>query len=230
MRKQTAAAMMMTTGVARSSDTNRRAATSRTAHLLLTASAAMFALVLSVTAAAAQGIQPLNLESAAAAANEKDMVLNSPVLIAIQNGHYGRVEDPRSAPFVFFIETPYSRVTAIASEARRKFVDPKYPSIEALNASRVNVIVIPGRNMSTVGTIENVVIKRGDQMTRPLAAEVTPTTVQNGFGMTKETARGRFTFDYAAFDSGNGPVTLVLVGSTGNYEWTMTPDDLLRMK
>jgi hypothetical protein len=209
----------------------RRVAMSRTAHLLLTASAAMVAFVLSVTAAAAQGIRPLTLESAAEAANETNMVLNSPRQLAVQNWHIGRsIEALKSAPFTFFIETPYSRVTEIAAEARRKFVDPKYPSIEALNAIRVTLVVLPGSNMSTVGTIENAVVKRGDQITRPLAAEVTPTAVQNGFGMTKETARGRFTFDYPAFDDRNGPVTLVLVGSTDNYEWTMTPDDLLSMK
>jgi hypothetical protein len=43
------------------------------------------------------------------------------------------------------------------------------------------------------------VIKRGDQMIKPLKATLTPTVIETLLGVKKASAIGVFTFDYATF-------------------------------
>jgi hypothetical protein len=100
-----------------------------------------------------------------------------------------------------------------------------------LYAHTVDVIVNPGQSFLTADAIENVVLKRGDRIIRPLARTVTPTTVQNAMGPSKTLAEGRFTFDMAEFSSSTvGTLTIVLIGKHGNFEWEMYSNELERLK
>jgi hypothetical protein len=91
----------------------------------------------------------------------------------------------------------------------------------------VDIVVTPGPSFLTADAIQDVVLKRGDQIIRPLARNVAPTTVQNAMGASRTLAEGRFTFDMAAFSTSTpGPVTIVLIGQRGNFEWDMYSNEL----
>ncbi len=182
-----------------------------------------------------RGAQPLTATTfaAAQAAQPTDVPNMSPFTLALLDR---ALTDPtvlpklKDAPFFVNITTPFSRAAMIAIEARRTFKDPVFPSLEALNANKLLVDVSPGSSLFTVGTIENVIIKHGDKVSKPLRAEIAPTVVQNAHGAKKATAEGTFMFDFYVFDPQYGPLTLVLIGEGGNFEWEMTANDLAQLK
>jgi hypothetical protein len=186
-------------------------------------------------AARGRGAQPLTAATLAAAqaVQTGDDIVSSPLLIAMMARG---VSDPsvrektKDAPFFVNISTPFTRAAWITIEARRTFQNPVFPSLDTLNANRLVVSVSPGSSLLTVDTIENVIIKHGDMVTKPLRAEVHPTVVQNAVGVKKESAEGGFVFDFYVFDPQYGPLTLVLIGKRGNFEWEMTADDLSKLK
>ncbi len=194
------------------------------------------------------GIQPLTqgtFEAARAAAASLDTGLNSPVMIRLRSAAFPPGTAPTreelqvrqeiirettvDRPFSFHIMTPYTVVVDIVKSAARKFTDPQFPSLKQLNAGLVNIVVGPGDSMTTVDVIENVVIKRGGQVLNPLKATVTPTVVQNALGVEKESAEGVFQFDYSTFVPDTA-ITIVMVGRAGNFEWTMPPEELSRLR
>ena len=77
--------------------------------------------------------------------------------------------------------------------------------------------------------IENVVVKRGVEVVRPLNTTVKPVEIRNGLGASRMVAEGDFTFPFSAFDP-SSEITLVLVGKVGNVEWRVTREELSRMK
>jgi hypothetical protein len=187
-------------------------------------------------AAPGRGAQPLTATTLAAAQAVQTLdAVNSSSPFTIAMMARG-VSDPKvtekvkDAPFFVNISTPFTRAAWIALEARRTFQNPVFPSLDALNANRLVVSVSPGSSLLTVDTIENVVVKHGDTLTKPLRAEVHPTVVQNAVGVKKESAEGEFVFDFSVFDPQYGPLTLVLIGKHGNFEWEMTADDLSKLK
>jgi hypothetical protein len=176
------------------------------------------------------GVQPLTptMGNAAAAITGYEIV-SSPFTIALKTRALqdsSVLERMKDAPFFVNISTPFTRVAVIAVEARRTFTAPVYPSLDTLNAGRVQVQVSPGSSMTTVDAIQNVVIKRRGQIIQPIQATVSPTVVQNSFGAKRTSAEGVFVFDFETFDPSKGPITLVMIGAGGNFEWEMTPDDL----
>jgi hypothetical protein len=54
--------------------------------------------------------------------------------------------------------------------------------------------------------------------------------MQNALGAKKDSAQGDFAFDLSVFDPQYGPLTLVLIGQRGNFEWVMTAEDLTQLK
>lgn len=165
---------------------------------------------------------------AAQSVQTMEAVAWSPFTLAM--GDYKMMEKLKDPPFFVTVSTPFTRTAAIALEARRTFQTPAFPTLDALNAERLIVTVSPGSSLITVDAIENVVVKHGDTVTKPLRAEVTPTVVQNAMGAKKESARGAFMFDFYVFDPQYGPLTLVLIGKRGNFEWEMTAQDLAQLK
>jgi hypothetical protein len=132
-----------------------------------------------------------------------------------------------SMPFGFQILTPYTIVVALARDAARTFTTPTFPSIPALNAGLVQIVVSPGSGMMD-DIIQNVVIKRGGQVIKPLKAVVVPVVLTNAFGAKWESARGTFTFEFATF-APDQAITIVLIGR-GDHAWTMPPEELSQLK
>ena len=56
-----------------------------------------------------------------------------------------------------------------------------------------------------------------------------PVQIENGFGATRMVTRGEFTFPFSAFDQSMA-ITVVLIGDGGNFEWTVTREELAGMK
>ena len=133
------------------------------------------------------------------------------------------------APFSLVIESPFSRAVAALREAKRKFQDSPKLDVNDLNKGAVAVVVGPGSNFTTADGIENVVIERNGQVVKPLSADVRPTTIQNRLGASRASTEGRFTFPLNVF-SPDVPITIILIGKSGNFEWSITRTDLSRLK
>src|SRR5262249_32524512 len=132
-------------------------------------------------------------------------------------------------PFHFYIQTPYSTVSAAFAEAKRTYTEVKVPPDAVLTARVADVVVYPGSYAPTVEGIERVVLKRNGVIIQPLAAAVTPTTLSNGFGKKITVTEGRFTFPMAAF-APDTEVTIILIGTVHTFEWTMALEELLALK
>lgn len=140
-----------------------------------------------------------------------------------------RMQAMIDAPYQISIFSPFTRAAMEAAEAKRKFLPTPALKLEELNLDAVQVRVGPGSNFTSFGTIENVVVKRGDEVTRPVKADVHSTTIQNRMGATATAAEGVFTFDFSAFEPSK-PVKLVLIGKDGNYEWPLEAAELARLR
>ena len=132
-------------------------------------------------------------------------------------------------PFTVFMESPFVRAASQVSEARRKYQPQPVLNVGVLNASKVTVVVTPGRDFRNADAIENVVIKRGTDILRPTATTVTPTVVSNAMGASRELTQGRFTFDFATFAT-DAPITIVLIGRTANTEIPVPVDVLKQLR
>lgn len=187
-----------------------------------------------------RGIQPLTLETleeAKAASLAQYMIFN-PVLIStrvpVAQRHEQRTDDSvlaavQRAPFALQILTPFARVAWSIQEAKRKYAEPALPSLDDLNRELVIVHVSEGVSFATIDTVENVVLKRDGAIQRPLKSTITPTVVQNGAGATKATATGDFVFDFSSFEP-NADLTIVVIGASSNFEWTMSPWELAALR
>jgi hypothetical protein len=58
---------------------------------------------------------------------------------------------------------------------------------------------------------------------------VKPVEIVNRLGARRTVSEGNFTFPFSAFDP-SAPITVVLVGDGGNFEWMVTREELARMK
>jgi hypothetical protein len=132
-------------------------------------------------------------------------------------------------PFSVFIESPFVRAASQVSEARRKYQPQPVLNVGVLNASKVTVVVSPGRDFTKADAIENVVIKRGTDILRPTATTLTPTVISNAMGASRELSQGRFTFDFPAFAT-DAPITMVLIGRTANTEIPVPVDVLKQLR
>jgi hypothetical protein len=184
------------------------------------------------------GIMPLDAATFEEAKKGAPYATNSPTALAFasrskENRSVSElsalVSRTKDAPFSFTVMSPFMSVIAIVENAKRKYTDPQFPSLDRLNADKVQIMVFPGGSILTVDTIENVIIKRGDQIIRPLKAAVTPTVVQNNAGAQKDSANGVFTFDYATFEP-DSAITFVLIGKSRNFEWTLEPNEVAQLR
>lgn len=120
------------------------------------------------------------------------------------------------APFTVTLSSPWIRAAMVASEARRRFLPIPQLSIQSFNDEGLIIEVSPGRSLVNADLIENVVVKRTDQIVRPLSAEITPTIITNALGAKREVARGRFRFPMEALGQ-ETPIEIVCVGRRGNF-------------
>lgn len=133
-----------------------------------------------------------------------------------------------SAPFRLLIQTPYSSVAGLAAEAARRHQDFAAPPLEAVNHG-VTLDVAPGPSITTADAVENVVLRRDGQIIKPLKSHVEPATVQTAMGARRELSQGQFLFPMDPF-APTAALTIVVIGRTGNWEWTMTPRELAVLK
>lgn len=184
------------------------------------------------------GIEPLTTESleiAVKATNGELAVSASPIGVKMDTlSHSDRASVGelqkliKDAPFSVLISTPYSRAGFVAAEARRKFQPPPTIRIDELNAEGLTIEVSPG-GFTSADAIENVVLKRGDAIMRPLASNVVPVTIENAMGAKKDVSRGSFRFPINAF-APTSPVTIILVGRSRNFEIPLTVVELSKLR
>ncbi len=134
-----------------------------------------------------------------------------------------------SPPFTFVLWSPYTEATSRAATAKRQFQPRPTLSMDDLNRQQVVVTVVPSSNFLKAAAIENVVIKRGTDVLRAIKADVKPVEIGNLAGAKRTVSEGHFTFPFSAFDA-SGPITIVLIGNSGNFEWIVTREELARMK
>jgi hypothetical protein len=132
---------------------------------------------------------------------------------------------PKDPPFSVTISTPWTRAAIAALEAKRKYEPAPSLSIDALNRLGLSINVSPGSSLTTADAIENVVIKRGEIIIRPIDRSVKPHTIQNAMGAKRELSSGSFTFEMDALQP-TTDLTIVLIGKRGNYEITLIPAEL----
>jgi hypothetical protein len=189
------------------------------------------------------GIQPLTAESLQQALMEGETAgprLMVPVTMRAED--YKRKQNtitPADAvlfaalmepmPFGFWIVTPYSSATILSETAKRSFQPRPVLSLVELNSRQVVVHVGAAGRFADALSIQHVVLKRGSQVVRPINEDIKPVQIQNGLGAARTVSEGDFTFPFPAFDP-SMPVTIVMVGPTQNFEWTITIEELARMK
>jgi len=98
-----------------------------------------------------------------------------------------------------------------------------------LNSQQIVLHIGPSASFADADAIENVVLKRGADIVRPINRQVTPVDIRNAFSATRTVSEGDFTFPFSAFDPPTG-VTIVMIGRTGNFEWALATAELARMK
>jgi hypothetical protein len=193
---------------------------------------------------APSGMQPLTAESLRSALieGEKNGARMNDSMGALMEkmaarGDVTSADDlPRAASLMtsppqysFVLWSPYSAATLLSAEAKRRFEPRQTPSFDDLNRQQIVVAVVPSSNFLKAGSIENVVIKRGSTVLRPIKSEVVPVEIRNGLGARRTVSKGDFTFPFSAFDP-SASTTVVLIGDAGNFEWTITREELARMK
>jgi len=139
------------------------------------------------------------------------------------------IDLPKDPPFNVTILTPWVRAALAGLEAKRKFEPVPALSVDALNRLGLSIEVSPGSPLTTADAIENVVIKRGETVIRPLSRTVQPDTIQNALGVKRELSTGSFKFAMEALRP-TGDLTIVLVGRRQNYEITLLQAALTFLK
>lgn len=134
----------------------------------------------------------------------------------------------KSPPFMVIIETPFLTVAGVAHEAKRKFAQMPPVDLRSVNAGII-VHVSPGPMIPDADAVENVVLKKNDQLIKALVADVKPTTIRSAMGLTKELSEGRFLFPIEAFQP-DAPLTIIVVGRSANWEWTITAGELGKLR
>ena len=180
--------------------------------------------------ASTQGIRPLDSAGHAKAVEagqtrRAEDIAGDQMPIVISALKDGKESYLTSAPFNIVIETPYGRVATAVARNRRTGGRAEPPTMAAANAAGVVLKIGPGSAFQNVQKIQSVFVKRGADVVRPTKSSIIPTVVRSNGGSSKDASEGEFSFAFNAFD-GSTPVTIVVVGEAGNFEWTMTPGDL----
>lgn len=81
-------------------------------------------------------------------------------------------------------------------------------------------------NLANATSVENVIIKRGDDVILPSAKRLMPHRYRNAFNASATATDGRFTFPMRSF-AADQAITIVIIGTGRNLEIELTPN-LLR--
>ncbi len=142
-----------------------------------------------------------------------------------------RLAEAVDFPYTLALYTPYRRLQWIAYEAGRRYEPLNAPPLSAFAPCLAEVEASPSSSgpLSTLTSVERVVLRRAGQVLQPTAAQTVPTMYQNGFGAVRTADAGRFFFPCDAFDPAED-VTIIIVGSGQNREWTLYRDELAQLK
>ena len=100
----------------------------------------------------------------------------------------------KNAPFRITVLTPFGRAVVAVSEAKRKFLEAPTLSVAELNAEGLVISVADGQDFRSSNIIEDLVIKKGEVVIRPVKKEVIAAVVQNLLGASRASAEGKFYF------------------------------------
>jgi hypothetical protein len=189
------------------------------------------------------GIRPLTTDTFEEAQKVPDINaltrIASPLIVMLESRLNGSNRDETEtnrlmrlgtdSPFHVTVNSPFVRVATIAIEARRKYAAPTFAPLETENAKLVELEVTPGSSLTTADAIENVIIKRGAEIVRPVKTDVHPKTFETRMGVKKELSEGTFTFDFAAFEP-TSAITLIMIGAAGNFELDLRPEELAKLR
>jgi len=133
-----------------------------------------------------------------------------------------------SSPFIFYIESPFTRIASGVRGWRGSANPPAPLTGERANQDLVGIDVRPGPDLSTADEVKDVFVRRGATVWKPLRATRETTTMRSG-GREKVFRCGTFTFPFEVFEP-SSDITVVVVGAKGNFEWTIVRDELAAMK
>jgi len=125
-----------------------------------------------------------------------------------------------TGPFRVTFITPYYSAWEQASENRRKFLAPPVLSARELNDHDVLVHVRPTR-YAPAGTLEAIVVKRGDVITRPL---------KDARVMTQHGEEVGFLFRFSDFAAELGAYSLICITKSSNFEFFVSNDAIYGMR
>lgn len=135
----------------------------------------------------------------------------------------------QTVPFNFALVSPLARAAYAFAEAARRYQDAPSLTLGDLNSGLVVVHVEPSDTITKADAIEDVVIRRAGAVLRASKKDVRPITVRTLGGASAELSQGDFTFPFETF-SPTEPITLVLIGRKGNFEWSVSRQELDGMK
>jgi hypothetical protein len=97
------------------------------------------------------------------------------------------------------------------------------------NGWGLGIYVSPSSDYETAGSIEHVVVRRGDRVIQPMTTTVAPLTVGADGQSTKQLSRGFFTFPMDTLSLG-ADVTVILSGVSGEVTCTLSGDKLQNLR
>lgn len=132
-------------------------------------------------------------------------------------------------PYSIVIHSPYCQLAMQADTAARSYKPFSSPTFDASTVQTILISVSAGSSFAAAADIKHMVVLRDGAPIQPLKAELHPVKIQNRAGASREVVAGDFTFPIEAFALG-GKVTLVWIGPSHNWEFTLTPAELGKLK
>jgi hypothetical protein len=126
-------------------------------------------------------------------------------------------------PFLVAVRTPFTRAIEAAGEAKRKYEPRPILAPDELNKGLVEVVV--GSKDMKADVITSMVIKRENNLVRPLRQVSLPVQIANLMGGVTRVANSAFVFDLDTFRP-TSDITLVLIGERENFEYLMSSREL----
>ena len=125
------------------------------------------------------------------------------------------------------LRTPFVEVMSDVDGDAKQLRQPSPRSISMANRTPATIMVFPGSNLSTMNSPTRVVAEKDGARVNPLRSLLTPTVLQNAFGVTRSAANGAFTFPMELF-APTSPTTLLIAVESGQPIRCELPVEKLR--
>jgi hypothetical protein len=127
------------------------------------------------------------------------------------------------------IATPFSRVASSVYDAKQRRARSEPPTWGSANHWGVGVYVFPSDEFEKAGSIEKVMIQRGDQLIQPTTLTLAPVYLESKLWPRKRASKGYFAFPMEAFLP-TSAITVVLVGSSDEVSCRLDRSDLSALR